>query len=370
MIPAVSDAPRPVPAIRLREEVRAAAENRPGVYRMIAPDERVLYVGKSVHVRTRLLSYFREPRGAKGEEVLRHTARIEWEYVSSEFAALVLELKSIKQWRPPYNVVHKRDRVFAFIRLTREPAPRLHAVSRVRADGARYFGPFGGPARIRLAVREIADVLELRDCGRHTPVRFADQLDLFTLDARVPLCLRGDLGRCLAPCAARCTRSAYHERTTLALRFLRGEAEAPLELLRERMSSAATRLHFEHAALLRDRIDRLEQLREELVQARDSIETLTFVYPVRGQAGDDQVYIIRRGLVLAEMAAPRTLAERAAVARRARQYFEAGARGLQGVGTAEASEILMIARWFRRRPQELDGVWRPDDPELDVELAV
>jgi len=41
-----------------------------------------------------------------------------------------------------------------------------------------------------------------------------------------------------------------------------------------------------------------------------------------------------------------------------------------GVGTAEASEILMIARWFRRRPGELDGVWRPDDPELDVELAV
>lgn len=42
----------------LREHVRARAENRPGVYRMFGPGEELLYVGKSVHVRTRVLSYF------------------------------------------------------------------------------------------------------------------------------------------------------------------------------------------------------------------------------------------------------------------------------------------------------------------------
>ena len=39
----------------LREHVRANAENRPGVYRMLGPSGEVLYVGKSVRVRTRLL---------------------------------------------------------------------------------------------------------------------------------------------------------------------------------------------------------------------------------------------------------------------------------------------------------------------------
>ena len=43
----------------LRALVRAGAEDRPGVYRMIGPDGGVIYVGKSKRVRTRLLSYFR-----------------------------------------------------------------------------------------------------------------------------------------------------------------------------------------------------------------------------------------------------------------------------------------------------------------------
>ncbi|HEX6632277.1 MAG TPA: hypothetical protein VF048_14350 [Gemmatimonadaceae bacterium] len=43
----------------MRGAVRADAADRPGVYRMLAEDGEVLYVGKSKRVRTRLLSYFR-----------------------------------------------------------------------------------------------------------------------------------------------------------------------------------------------------------------------------------------------------------------------------------------------------------------------
>lgn len=358
------------PAQELRDAVRASAENRPGVYRMVGPDGRVLYVGKSIRVRSRLLSYFREPVGTKAEELLRFTDRIEWEYVPSEFGALLLEMKSIKECRPPFNVVHKRDRVFAFVRVTREPAPRLQAVGRVLPDGSRYFGPFAGPDRIRTAVREIADVLELRDCARNTPVRFADQLELFRVSRGAPLCLRGDLGRCLAPCVGGCTRSEYDARARLTLAFLRGEADDPIEMLRRRMADAVSHMRFEHAAVLRDRIERLEQLREELIAARDSIESLTFFYPVKGAAGDDRVYVIRRGLVLAEAPWPRTPQAHAALLESGRRLMREGTRGLQGVGATEASEILIIARWFRRRPAELESVWRPDDPDPGIDLPV
>src|SRR5688572_11829546 len=91
----------------LRADVRARAENRPGVYRMIGPSDEVLYVGKSIRVRTRLLSYFRAERGEKAAEIVGHAHRIEWEYVPSEFAALLHEFRLIKRYRPPYNVEHK-----------------------------------------------------------------------------------------------------------------------------------------------------------------------------------------------------------------------------------------------------------------------
>jgi hypothetical protein len=38
-------------------------------------------------------------------------------------------------------------------------------------------------------------------------------------------------------------------------------------------------------------------------------------------------------------------------------------------GAAEACEVLMVARWFRRRPEELAQVWRPDDPVPGVEVS-
>jgi len=366
----VTEPVRPRDPTELRADVRAAAQNRPGVYRMVAPDGRVLYVGKSVRVRTRLLSYFRLPPGSKGHEILGHTRSIEWEYAPSEFAALLTEMKSIKRWRPPYNVVHKRDRAFCFIRLTREAAPRLQAVRRVRADGARYYGPFAGPFRVREAVREISDALELRDCGGKTPMRFADQLDLFPVDPPAPLCIRGDLGRCLAPCIARVTRPDYLARARLAARFLEGKADAPLERLRRRMDDAAGALNFEYAATVRDRIQRLEELRDELVGLRDTIETLSFVYRVNGSEGEDRAYVIRRGQVLADVSAPVGPEQTAALRSRAQRLLSGASPSVLSVGETEATEILMVARWFRLRPGELESTWRPGDPEADVEVAV
>ncbi|MCI0432177.1 MAG: UvrB/UvrC motif-containing protein [Gemmatimonadetes bacterium] len=341
--------------------MRARAENRPGVYRMLGPDDVVLYVGRSVRVRTRLLSYFRATRGEKADEIVRNTHRIEWEYVPSEFAALLHELRSIKHWRPPYNVVHRRDRSYAFIRLTRDSAPRLQAVPAMTGDGAAWFGPFFGPERLREAVREIADVLELRDCARNTPMRFADQLDLFGALDRTPLCMRGDLGRCLAPCAGRCTRAAYAAQVEIAVRFLEGEADGPLAILRSRMEAASERLQFEYAATLRDRLDRLESIRDELVALRSTIDALTFVYPVAGHAGDDRAYIIRRGAVLADAPVPAGRAERQALLERAERLCTGRQPQPFGIDPAEATEILTVARWFRLRPEERRRTFRWDE---------
>jgi excinuclease ABC subunit C len=348
---------RPRPPADLRADVRAACENRPGVYRMIGPGDNVLYVGKSIRVRTRLLSYFRADRGEKAADIISHTHRIDWEYAPSEFAALLLEMRAIQRWRPPFNVEHKRDRVFCFVKLTREEAPRLLVVREVLDDGAIYFGPFRGPERVREVVREIRDLLELRDCRGPTRMRFADQLDLFGADPQ-PLCMRADVNKCLAPCAGRCTKAEYNAQVELARRFLDGDADIPLTILRQRMDRAADRLQFEYAAQLRDRMHRLEDARAELLSLRGFIESLSFVYEVVGQTGETRAYVVRRGSIREEARLTND-AERAALAQRARRLLQRR-ETFARVAPTQAAEILLLARWFRLRPHELENTWRMD----------
>src|SRR5256714_7719963 len=152
----------------MKSTVRETAVDRPGVYRMLSSDGEIVYVGKSKRVRSRLLSYFRcafpEDKGAR---ILRDADRIEWEYTPSEFAALITELRLIKRYRPRFNVAMKRDgRNYCFIKLTTGAAPKLVVVRGPgNDDSSIYYGPFLGAVTVEEAVRELSDVLGLRDCA-------------------------------------------------------------------------------------------------------------------------------------------------------------------------------------------------------------
>lgn len=341
----------PTPVSALREQIRDA-RNLPGTYRMLAEDGEVLYVGKSKRVRTRLLSYLRAKEGEKAQRIVREAHTIAWEYDPSEFAALLRELTLIKRFRPRYNVQHKRDGRYSFLKLTGGAAPKLYVVSAVSDDAATYYGPFRGGRRIAEAVRELNDLLGLRDCPLSTPMRFADQSELFPVDL-TPRCHRHELRLCAGPCAALCTQDDYRRRVELARAFLAGDADEPLRWLNERMLAAAERWEFEYAASVRDRAKRLEALRDEFGRLREALDTLTFLYPVPGEGGEDRVYLIRRGTVRAVVPAPRTAGERRALARLAAEHFGRPEADGALVAKHQVDEILLVARWFRGRPEEL-----------------
>jgi excinuclease ABC subunit C len=343
----------------LRDHVRQGAKNLPGTYRMVAADGEVLYVGKSKQVRTRLLSYFRATDDEKGARILRDAHAVEWEYEPSEFAALLRELELIKRWRPRYNVQHKRDGSYSFLKLSAGAAPKLLVVRQVSDDAATYFGPFRGGRRIEEAVRELNDVLGLRDCPIGTPMHFADQGELFTID-RAPRCHRFELRRCLGPCAGACTVSEYARRVQLARAFLEGDADEPLRWVAERMTVAAERWDFEYAAVLRDRARRLEALREEFSRLREALDGLSFLYPVPGTDGDDRVYVVRRGTVRAVLPSPRTAAERRRLARAAERQFAEPEPNTTIVAKHQIDEILLLAHWFRTHPEERERTVAPE----------
>jgi excinuclease ABC subunit C len=337
----------------LREYVREHAENRPGVYRLLGPDEQVLYVGKSVRVRTRLLSYFRADQGEKAAEIVSLARRVEWDHHPSEFAALLREFRQIRRLRPPFNVQHKRERAVCFLRIPREPAPRIVVTTRPLDDGSEYYGPLLGAERTRAAVRVLVDALALRDCPATTPLRLADQADLFGMEY-TPLCARADFSRCLAPCAGGCTEGEYAARAAVARRFLRGESDEPLDRLRSHLRLAIERWLFEYAAVVLERIELLESVRSSLLRMERSLDALSAVYMVPGHGGEDRAYVLQRGMVRAELPAPRDRRERVLLSRRADRLLLTSPPSPPRAGADGIAEMLLVERWFRRRPQERD----------------
>ena len=341
----------------MREQVRADAADRPGVYRMISSDGEIVYVGKSKKVRSRLLSYFRcAYPDEKGARILREADRIEWEYTPSEFAALLEELRLIKRFRPRYNVAMKRDgRNFCFIKLTRGVAPKLAVVRGPGHDDASfYYGPFQGAMRVQEALRELNDVLGLRDCPKDTRMHYADQPELFPIFLRTPGCIRYEIKRCLGPCVGGCTARQYDERVAMARAFLDGTDDSPITALRMEMEACSDRLEYERAAAMRDKLHRLESLKDQFIKFRFALESLSFVYSVPGHDGDDRVYLIRRGRVRAELAAPRSQPEHVHLEQLVGDVFGTRECDSAQIPTHEIDELLLLSSWFRRFPGELE----------------
>ena len=340
----------------MRSTVRDGAADRPGIYRMLSSGGEVLYVGKSKRVRSRLLSYFRcaypEDKGAR---ILRSAEKIEWEYTPSEFAALLQELRLIKRFRPRYNVSMKRDaRHYSFIKLTKSPAPKLIVVRGASGDDASiYYGPFVGAQRVGEAVRELNDALMLRDCRTDLKMFFSDQTELFQLSPRTPGCIRHEISKCLGPCVGGCSAAEYDERVTLARAFLDGSNDGPLEMLRVQMERLSAEMEYERAGVYRDKLERLEALRAQFGRLRFAVENLSFVYTVPGHEGEDKVYLIRRGVVRAELGKPKSSKDRRGMKQLVEDIFSPEDKPTAQVPTHEIDELLLLSSWFRRFPDEM-----------------
>lgn len=353
--------------------VKDTARDVPGIYRMTSADGEVIYVGKSKALRTRLLSYFRAqfPKD-KGARILREAATLEWEVLPSEFSALLRELRLIKLLRPRYNVAMKRDaRFHAFVRVSRGPAPRFHVVRGAGTDETgTYYGPFRGALQLEEALRELNDVLGLRDCRLDQPIHFADQPDLLPLPSRTPGCIRHEIGKCLGPCVGAVREDEYLARFRAAKEFLEGVHDAPLAPLRAQMEASSDALDFERAAVTRDKIKRLESLREQFARIRFALESLSFTYEVKGEKPEEsRTYLIRRGRVRDECPTPRSAAERRALDQRVADVLSRVERSNATVPGHEVDEVLLVAAWFRKHPKELKKTKAIEVPAGDALIA-
>jgi excinuclease ABC subunit C len=334
----------------LRDRVRRLGEPRPAVYRMLDPHGRVIYVGKAKRLRQRLLSYFRASYPEdKAARILHATADLAWDYVPSEFAAHLTELRQIARWRPPFNWHMNRARRTLFVKISGGAAPRLGVGGATGREDHRWYGPFTGVARVRDAVRALNDLLGLRDCAPAMPIVFAGQMDLFR-PALQAACMRHEFGFCTGPCAALVTEAEYRHRAETAIGFLEGRTIQPIDRTVREMQAAAGAAEFERAAKWRERFEQLEWLLAATHRARAAVEALTFVYRDPGTFGDDRAYLIRHGIVRTSYPWPATPIEREAFRGEVRDELERPAPVPGPLPFQHLDEILLLMAWFRRHP--------------------
>jgi excinuclease UvrABC nuclease subunit len=354
----------PAPTARRRTllaQVRASCEDRPGIYRMLGTTGLVLYVGKAKRLRTRLLSYFRAAtrnrRRDRQAHILRHAHAIEWEHAPSEFAALLLELREIKRHRPRFNVAMNVDEApRGWLALTGGEVPALRIVHRSDDPEAELlYGPFRRIVNLAEASRALGDATGVRDCSAR---EFAARGG----------CLRAELGTCACPGrAAGDARTAdvvdldapdYPTRVAIVRDFLAGRTRAPIDVLRARMAAAAEAWQFERAAALREKLAALGWLAGRLERFHAGADRLTFRYRVTATDGSARIYLIRRGTVRAEVPAPATPDEEAALAALAARVFAGPDPAGADIPTHDLDEFYLVASWFRRHPDELAHVER------------
>jgi excinuclease ABC subunit C len=347
-------------ASRLRHKVRIECPRRPGVYGMVDAAGELIYVGKAKCLRSRLLSYFRHrSRDPKAGHILRETRALAWEPGVSEFGALLRELELIRRWQPRFNVQgqpKRRRRVYVCV--GRRPAPHAFLARRPPSTASAAFGPVPAGWTAREAVRRLNDWYRLRDCPQAQEMVFADQGELFPV-LRAAGCIRHEIGNCLGPCAAACSRADYRMNVQAALAFLEGRDESPLEMLEREMAEASAALAFERAAALRDKREALHWLTEHLRRVRNACQH-SFVYPVQSHDGGELWYFVRRGIVCSVLPAPGDEAGRRRTADVLEAVYQRGGKVPGPPGPGEIDGVLLVAAWFRKHAAERQRLLTPE----------
>ncbi|MDX1569371.1 MAG: excinuclease ABC subunit UvrC [Xanthomonadales bacterium] len=258
---------------------------RPGVYRMLAEDGSVLYVGKARNLKKRVGSYFsRSSRDPRIEAMVTQIAGIEISVTRTEGEALLLEDELIKSLKPRYNVLLRDDKSYPFIYLASEHEfPRLGFHRGPQRQPGEYFGPFPSAYAVRDSLNQMQKIFRVRQCE-----------DTFFRNRSRP-CLQYQIKRCTAPCVGRISREDYAEDVRHARMFLEGGAEKVIGELVERMERASEALEFEKAAELRDQIVTLQKIQAQQFVAGAQGDLDVVAAATDGQQACVQVLFFRQG---------------------------------------------------------------------------
>ncbi len=253
----------------------------------LAKKGRVLYVGKAIQLRSRILQYLSIQKSTDRNDIktnflLTHVNAIDWIITHNETEALLLENNLIKEHDPPYNVRLKDNKRYPFIGLTMgEMYPRLFLTRKKKKKTDQYFGPYPNVRAARSAIHFIQKIFPIRKRALKLPLKKPGKP-----------CINFHMKRCWAPCTGEVAREEYADMVYQIKDFLEGKTNKIKKYLTKKMKMYALEMRYENAARMRNIIHDLEIITtKQAIHSSNEYESLDIL----------AVYNIQRGALIKEL---------------------------------------------------------------------
>lgn len=223
---------------------------KPGVYTFYDKTGKVIYVGKAKNLKNRVTSYFQGSLNPKTEKMVASAENFEIIVTHSELQALLTECSLIKQHNPFFNIKLKDSKGYPFIKIAKSKnGPAIEIVYSKNGDG-KFFGPYAYRHHATVLCDLLRKTFSLATCATK---KIQPQ----------KLCLEYHIKHCAGFCENKVSESKKEKLYSDIYAVLEGKTDEIYKRTREEMLSAAKDLDFETAAILRDRLEALEMLKQK-----------------------------------------------------------------------------------------------------------
>jgi excinuclease ABC subunit C len=208
-----------------------------GCYLMYCETD-VIYIGKSVNLKSRVLSYFDE-RDLKSKKIIEQITDIKYIVCDNERDSLILEEKLIKQYKPKFNIKLKYSNKYPYVEFV-DSNGFFYLRTTYTPRSNVYFGPFVNSKSIYELVDLLNKLFKLRTCSN---TEFKN---------RKEPCIVYQMNYCSAPCVQLIKQEEYLKSKKELLDLFSGKSKQFKKKIQQKMNALSSQEKFEEAIIYRN----------------------------------------------------------------------------------------------------------------------
>ena len=194
----------------------------PGVYFFIGKNNEILYIGRAVNLKKRILNYFQKNLDSRINEMVGLAKDIRYKKTKNLLEAIILEANLIKKYWPKYNVKDKDDRSFIYVVIPKSEYSqpfiiRGKELEKFSPITSNIFGPYQSLLLVKSALKIIRRIFPYGVCKP-----FSNKA-----------CFDYQIGLCPGLCIGAITKKDYQKNIRNLILFLSGERKKLLEKLKK-----------------------------------------------------------------------------------------------------------------------------------------